>query len=268
MRFILYTTISLLMLTAIGCSPAKKIKKTKAAADAFYAKGEKHKAALIYAELLKQHPKIENYGTYYINTADMFAEVNKTEEAIYWYEKVLADRTLRDNERRSSLGVLETHANYKHIAVVRLAQLHTKNRKYEKALKCYAAAQKTYPYLNHSKISRRERAIYIAYGIADCYLRMDQAKFATTALLPYALTLVPSSQYQPTKDLLKILKNYNLGANFKEEFDTALGNLEVRSYGVNLTMYAKDVKVERFRDELLTEAAIKKTLFYRKILED
>lgn len=266
MRLVLY--LFLITLVGVQCSPVKKIQKNKAAANELYQQGEKLKAALIYAALIELYPDMEGYGNDYLLTAKMFEEAGKLDDAILWNEKVLRDRTLRDTEPKTTSGVLETHENYKHKAVLNLARIFASKNKYDKTLSYYKSAQLKYIYHNHSKISQREQALFIAYGIADSYLRLEQPKFALTALLPYALTLIPSSKYQPTADILRILEQFNLQASFKEEFDTALDNLEIRNYGINLNLYAKEVKVERYRDELLTEEAIKKTLFYKKILAE
>lgn len=175
------------------------------------------------------------------NLAFTFNNIDSTEQAVYWYEKI-RDSNVKDNARVGGRGIFESYANYKHYSTFNIANIEYKKGNYEKALDYYQQCLKKYPYYNESGTDIRINRNRLTICIIDCLKGFGQYDEALTTIIPKVLDSYGSSTYKSIVKSALIL----IEANFDKkkvanELDYAIKTIKQKrnKYEFEFTWRAK-----------------------------
>ena len=205
--------------------------------------------------------KYHNQSVY--NLAYTYDNIDSTEQALFWYEKVRASN-VKDNERVGGRGIFEPYSNYKHYSTFNIANIEYNKGNYEKALDYYRQCLIKYPYYNESGTDIRINKNRLTIFIVDCLKGLKKYDEALTTIVPQVLDSYGSSNYKSVvKSAMTLIDtNFDKGKiateldeafktmkqkknKYQFEFTWRTTTFELFPYSAN-----KDITVELFIEEI------------------
>ncbi|MDY7034128.1 MAG: tetratricopeptide repeat protein [Thermodesulfobacteriota bacterium] len=135
--------------------------------DILYKKGDIQRAVQMYLSALKKFKGHNRETETYYFLGNAFKKLKSHDKAIWAYKNViLSSRQHVDKEKNTEDIVLESY--------VKLGDSYYENRRYSEALKAYIQAKR--------HLNKDERALWVSFQIANCYLTLTKEKEAVQTL--------------------------------------------------------------------------------------
>lgn len=206
------------------------------------------------------------------NLAYTYDNIDSTEQAIFWYEKVRASN-VKDNERVGGRGIFEPYSNYKHYSTFNIENIEYNKGSYEKALDYYRQCLTKYPYYNESGTDIRINKNRLTIFIVDCLVGLKQYDEALTTIVPQVLDSYGSSNYKSVlkRALTLIEANYDK-KKIADELEVAFKTMKQKKnkYQFEFSWRAKTIELFPYSadkgitiDSFITE--IKQADFWKQL---
>jgi tetratricopeptide (TPR) repeat protein len=179
------------------------------------------------------------------NLAYTYDNIDSTEQAIYWFEKIRAS-DVKDNERVGGRGIFEPYSNYKHYSTFHIANIEYNKGNYEKALDYYRQCFTKYPYYNESGTDIRINKNNVTIYIVDCLLGLKLYDEALTTIVPLVLESYRSNNHKSvTKKALTLIETNYDKKKIADELEVAFKTMKQKqnNYQFEFIWRAKTIEL-------------------------
>jgi len=182
---------------------------SKKASKAFvhFQKNRLSKAGALFLKIAEKFPESNVYGKNLWNAAHCYDKLGDTATAEKIYHTILLS-SLKDDEKDSTRGIHESHANYKHYSCRKMAEYAYAKNQFRICMQWLDKADFTHPYYN-DKIKEIRRAKFATDQMRSfCYERLNNPDSALLVILPYCLVKSPWSKQLPAERALNLIDEY------------------------------------------------------------
>lgn len=242
-RQILILIFSLFFATAFG-----QIK-----ADSLFSKGGQLyeqrdflEAINCFKEVALKYESFKYHAQSVYNLAYIYSNIDSTEQALFWYEKIRASN-VKDDERVGGRGIFEPYSNYKHYSTFNIANIEYKKGNYEKALDYYRQCFTKHPYYNESGTAIRINKNRLTIYIVDCLVELKQFDEALMTIVPQVLDSYGSSNYNAVvKSALTLIESNYDKKNIATELEVAFKTMRRKKNKYQFEFYWRTKTLDLF----------------------